>query len=254
MRQTSAAIAEWLERGRFANAPEGARPSGWPVAGLAAGRPLKAVVSLLWAPRKEAPVQPEWADSMDTSVLFGSVSRCLSHQATWKSYSLFELPRRKCTTGNVPDVFSPRNSGGPPTFQFRASQESTTIQQAASRLSIFCRTQARVRRRKSRSGCIVFAPRSQAPSRMRVHARHSVFVRCYPEALCRRALRRVEPSRGAYGAACLPEASYGGALTLPRGCAPPARLHARRALALIICNESPAFRQWTHRITRAATC
>lgn len=79
MRQASAAIAEWLERGRFANAPEGARPSGWPVAGLAAGRPLKAVVSLLWAPRNEAPVQPEWAGSMDTLVLFGSVSRCLSH-------------------------------------------------------------------------------------------------------------------------------------------------------------------------------
>lgn len=157
MRQTSAAIAEWLERGRFANAPEGARPSGWPVAGLAAGRPLKAVVSLLWAPRKEAPVPavmgwqhghvgPVWLGE-PMFIALGDLEKLFAFRASTK-----EVRDR-----NVADVFSPCNSSGPPTFRFRIPQESTPIRKASLRLNFFRRTQARVRHRKSWPRCIVFA-------------------------------------------------------------------------------------------------
>ncbi len=102
MRQASAAIAEWLERGRFANAPEGARPSGWPVAGLAAGRPLKAVVSLLWASREEAPVPavvgwqhghvgPVWLGE-PMFVALGDLEKLFAFRASTK-----EVHDRKCS-------------------------------------------------------------------------------------------------------------------------------------------------------------
>lgn len=48
---------------------------------------------------------------------------------------------------------------------------------------------------------------------MPVHARHRAFVHVPSRALCCLARRRAEPSRGAYGAACLQHASHGGALS-----------------------------------------
>lgn len=192
------------------------------------------MVSLLWAPRKEAPVPavmgwqhghvgPVWL-SKPMFVALGDLEKLFAFRASTK-----EMHDRKCN-GYFFAVQQRRAT-------YFSIQGFTGVDNCpASRIApqFFLSHSGSGSRRKSRSGCIVFTPRSQAPPRMPVHARQSICVHCYPGALCRRARRRGGPSRGAYWTECLPHASYGGALTLPRSCVPRARLRARHALALII--------------------